>query len=163
MVGGAVVLSILIRPIGVGIPRRFETGALFRCLVTNILLPTPATNSEPPEPATNGFDEVPGVEDIQHGVYPKGTAAVRSFWVGEVTRGGFGSDYLGAADVVHFPGEGPEMEDGEDGHFDTEEEGGDADFDVRVGNAGGGFDGAGGGEEGYDDLGLYGEMGLESV
>ena len=38
------------------------------------------------------------------------------------------------------------MQDAEDGHFDTEEEGGDADLDVRASEAGGGFDGASGGE-----------------
>ena len=49
------------------------------------------------------------------------------------------------------------MDDGKDGHFDGEEEGGDADFDVGVGDLGGRFDegaawAARGGEEGDEDL-----------
>lgn len=55
---------------------------------------------------------------------------------------------MGAADVVDAPGEGPEVEDGEEGHFDAEEHGGDADFYVGGLDFLGGFDGAGGGEEG---------------
>lgn len=55
-------------------------------------------------------------------------------------------------DGVDLPGEGPEVEDAEDGHFDAEEEGGDADFYVRGLELSGGFDGAGGGEEGDEEL-----------
>ena len=52
-----------------------------------------------------------------------------------------------AVDVVDGPGKGEEVEDGEDGHFDTEEERWDADFDVGVGEMGGGVDCTGGCQE----------------
>ncbi len=59
---------------------------------------------------------------------------------------------MGAADVVHFPWEGPEMEDAEKSHFDTQKKGGDSHFDVGVGDLWAGLDGAGGCEERDDNL-----------
>lgn len=51
------------------------------------------------------------------------------------------------AHVVDSPGEGPEMKDAEDGHFNTKKKRGDADFDVRGLKAFAGFYDARGGEE----------------
>ena len=80
------------------------------------------------------------------------TALVCGFGVHEEAGARFSSDDIGAADVVLFPGEGEEMQDAEDGHFNAEKEGRNADFDVRGGDVGGGFDSAGGSEEGESDL-----------
>ena len=55
---------------------------------------------------------------------------------------------MGAFDVVGLPGEGPEVEDGENCHFDAEKHGGDADFDIGGLNLLAGFDSTRGGEEG---------------
>ena len=49
--------------------------------------------------------------------------------------------------VVDGPGEGKEVEDREERHFDAEEEGRDADFDVGVGEMGGAVDCTGGGQK----------------
>lgn len=53
---------------------------------------------------------------------------------------------------VGFVGEGEDVEDGEDCHFDAEEDAGDADFDVGIGHcAGYGDVGTG---EGDEELGV---------
>lgn len=128
------------------VSRRFEPSSPSgRILVADIIHPAPATYDEPFEASTNSFDKIPGVESIDQSSITERTAFVGGFWVRKETGGGFVSDDLRAPDVVDLPGEGPKVEDAEDGHFDAEEHGGDADFDVRGLDLFGGFDGAGGG------------------
>ena len=87
--------------------RELETRSLLGGLVADVLFSAPATDRKPAEPATDGFDEIPGVEDIGHGVDAHWPAAVSGFGIGEVARSGFRSNDLGAPDVVDFPREGP--------------------------------------------------------
>ena len=77
------------------------------------------------------------------------TTLIGSFRVDIHARGGLGGDNGRAPDVVDAPGEGEEVENAEDGHFDAEEEARNADLDVGGLYAMGGFDGSGRGEEGY--------------
>jgi len=119
--------------------------------VGDVLLAVVAADEQPAEGADDGLDEVPGVEGVEEGAEAKGPALVAGC-VGQEGGAGFGGDDGGAVDVVFLPGEGEEVQDGEEGHLDAEQHAWDADFDVRGGEAGGGFDGAGGGEEGDEEL-----------
>ena len=132
---------------------RFQAGAgLGVILIADILFPGLPTDGEPFEPSPDGLDEIPGIESVHQGLFAKGSALVRGFGVHEEAGAGFGGDDGGAADIVFGPGEGEEVEEGEEGHFDAEEEGGDADFDVGGGDPGGGFDGAARGQDGDGNL-----------
>lgn len=56
-------------------------------------------------------------------------------------------------DRIWFPGEGEDVQDGEYGHLDAEQDGRNADFDIGIGEDFRGLEGSvGGGEEGNDDL-----------
>ena len=57
-----------------------------------------------------------------------------------------------APHVVDFPRECPKMKDAEYRHFNAEKHGRDADFDVGCLNASRWFDGASGGDSGYEEL-----------
>ncbi len=68
---------------------RFEASALLGGLVADVLLSAAAADGEPTEAAADGFDEVPGVEDVEHGIDAEGPAAVGGFGVWKVAGGGF--------------------------------------------------------------------------
>ena len=110
---------------------------------------------EPAEPACAGFDKVPGVEGAGEGAPAERAADVVGFTgeAGAVGVEGVEVHVVGGDGVGSLPGEGEDVEEGEQGHFDAEEEGGDADFDVGVGEVLRGFEGPrGGGEEGDYEL-----------
>ena len=54
--------------------------------------------------------------------------------------------------VVGFPRIGPDVEEGEDGHFNSDEQSRDADCYIGLSEFGGRFDGTGGVEEGENYL-----------
>ena len=54
--------------------------------------------------------------------------------------------------VVGLPGVSPDVEEGKESHFNIDQEGGDADRDIGLEDLVGGFDGAGGVEEGKNYL-----------
>lgn len=53
-----------------------EAGILFRGQVADVLLTTPAADGEPAEASADSFDEVPGVEDVSHGVDAEWAASI---------------------------------------------------------------------------------------
>jgi hypothetical protein len=124
------------------VPSWFQSNVLRGTLVRNILHSRLPALEEPPEPSANVLYQVPRVEGVHEGFGAKGAALVRSFRVEVHAWGGFGGDYFRAPDVVDAPGEGPEVEDAEDGHLNAKEEGGDADFYVGSLDFGGGLEDA---------------------
>jgi len=114
-------------------------------LVADISFAVFAADEEPAEAAADGFDKVPGVEGIEEGLDAEAAAFVG--FAGAVEAkigGGGGGEGVGlVVQGVYFPWVGPEMEDTEEGHFNTEQHGGNADSQVWVCDAGGWLDGAG--------------------
>ena len=121
--------------------------------VADVLLAVLTAHRSPAEAARDGLDDIPGIEGIGEGVQAERPADVGFGGVKLHVRPAFRSDDVGAVYVVVFPGVGEEVQDGEDSHFNAEEQGGDADFDVGGGYMGGFFDDIGGGEEVDDYLG----------
>jgi len=111
-------------------------------LVANIFVALLAANEDPSHGSSKRFDHVPEIECFPEGMETQATALVGGLGrrVAWCTFGGYESRSL---DVVDSPGEGPQVQDAEDGHFNAEKHGGDADFDVGHLKLLGGFDSPG--------------------
>lgn len=88
-------------------------------LIRDILHSLPATDGRPLEAAAYRSHEIPGVEGVHERFLPEAAALVGGLGVRHEAGGGFGGDDGGASNVVDLPGEGPEVEECENGHFDT--------------------------------------------
>jgi len=89
-------------------------------LVAWVVEAAAGANEQPAEAAGAGFDDVKWVPGVYVGFEAEEAAAVLHFWAGRPFVD------------VWPPGEGEDVEDGENSHFDAEECAWDADFDVWV-------------------------------
>ena len=116
--------------------------------VADVLMAVSAANIGPAKGAGNVFDNVPRIEGFSESTEAETATLICGLGVRKKSRGGFGGDDRGAFDIVWLPRKGPEMKDGEDGHFDAKEHGRYANLDIRGLNCLAGFNGTGGGEKG---------------
>jgi hypothetical protein len=141
-------------------------------VVADVVVAALDADEEPADAAAEGLDDVPDVDGI-----PDGKQAERAAGAGIVlvllgpldgARGAVRNGVEGWLGVVEVGavGEGPEVEDGEEGHLEAQEEGRNADFEVWVGEdlvlvddvEGGGAEGDGRGlPEGEEDDQLDGK------
>lgn len=107
-------------------------------VVARVLVSVLDADEEPPDTATEGLDNVPQVHGVPQGLdadeAPRaGDVLVLPGLLAIVVWVRYGVECrLGGVEVGPV-GESPEVEDGEDGHLEAEQERGDADFKVRVG------------------------------
>lgn len=106
-------------------------------LVAGIVLALLHPAEQPAHAAPKGLDKVPGVQCVPDGGEAEEASAGRVLGVFKIglALGDVGTWVEAGfrAGAVLGVGEGPEVEDGEDGHLETEEEGGDSDLEVGVG------------------------------
>ena len=119
--------------------------------VDGILFPHLTALKEPSKSSANIFDKVPDIESLYECLYAEWAALIGCFGIGQIACG-FCSYNRRTLYVVDSPRESPKMEDTEEGHFDAEKHRRNPNLNIRGLNLGGGFDCAGRGEEGYDEL-----------
>lgn len=89
--------------------------------ITPIAQPRSPAHEQPSKPSSHTLDNIPGVKRVLQGARHTTIAALNTI----VKRAHFGG-------LVFPPGEGGEMQEGKDGHFETDQQGGKPDFYVCV-------------------------------
>lgn len=90
---------------------------LSRQIITGIRVAKLASLKQPLRRSARRFQHVPDIEGVENGLHPQEATLVRKP-VCFFARNQVGHVFLGT-DRVGFPAEGPEVEDGEDGHFNA--------------------------------------------
>lgn len=107
-------------------------------LVRDILLALADAADEPAHAAAKGLDKVPDVHGVKERREAKEAAGVGQADVFDsraaVGNVGAGVEAARGVGLVGLVGEGPDVEEREDGHFNAEQQGGDADLEIGVSN-----------------------------
>lgn len=119
-----------------------------RRAVADVLLAVLDADEQPAHAAAHGLDQVPRVHGVYQGADAHRTAARglvlvldRGAAADEIRRG---VERRGRAGDVGPEGKGPEVEEGEEGHLDADEQAGDADLEVALGQLRAGLHGGDG-------------------
>jgi hypothetical protein len=94
-----------------------EADSFSRWLVAGVHSTLPSSDKQPAYTAAYSSDKVDGIERVSKSAQPPASALVRGFTI---------SIHVGylislEASRVGLPWEGPEMQDGEEGHFNTDD------------------------------------------
>lgn len=111
--------------------RDFQANTLVVRLVATVFHTVLAANSEPACAAPNGLQQVKRVHGINQGPDPEAAAFVGCFAVAEEV-GYFA--LIGIGDGVRLPGEGPQVQDRENEHFDVDHQFRQSIFQIRHGD-----------------------------
>ena len=113
-------------------------------LVADVLVAVLNADEEPADAAAEGLEDIPQVDGVPQGSHAEEATHARAVLVYTRRIGGVqvrvGVEGARGVVGVRAPGEGPQVEDGEEGHLEAEEQRRNADLDIGIGERRVGFD-----------------------